>query len=478
MFQKLGPCSNGEVPPEAPSPVVEETVRRARTLVADTAERIGVDRRRFLATTMASAATLLTLGACNREAGRTGGSFAVTTTSTTEAAAAEEVFGSPPVVVDVQTHLLEYDRSAPLDGAFFGSGFPQAGCGDDDPRACFTTERWRDLVFGRSDTQVAVLSAVPVVGEPDPLSVAVMDAARRSVEELCEDAQVLIQGHAVPNVGEFGAARDEMLRVAEEYDLAAWKVYTHAGPGFRLDDADPDGLPVGQAFLDAVRETGVPVVAVHKGLSGEDPWASPADIGPAATANPDLLFLAYHSGYETGEGPIDLDAPRGVDRLLASVRDAGLGPGANVYAELGSTWRRAMTDVDDAAHLLGKLLLVLGEDRILWGTDSLWYGSPQDQIDAFRTFEISEEFQERFGYPALTERAKAKILGGNAVALHGIDPAPLGCGPEPGAREEARIAVGPDRLLGPRTTEQAARLFRHEHPWFADVPSALGGGRR
>jgi len=39
---------------------------------------------------------------------------------------------------------------------------------------------------------------------------------------------------------------------------------------------------------------------------------------------------------------------------------------------------------------------------VLWGTDSIWYGSPQDQIQAFRAFEITPEFQERFGYPALT----------------------------------------------------------------------------
>ena len=48
-----------------------------------------------------------------------------------------------------------------------------------------------------------------------------------------------------------------------------------------------------------------------------------------------------------------------------------------------------------AAHVVGKLLKYVGEDRVLWGTDSIWFGSPQDQIQAFRAFQISEEFQER-----------------------------------------------------------------------------------
>ena len=80
-----------------------------------------------------------------------------------------------------------------------------------------------------------------------------------------------------------------------------------------------------------------------------------------------------------------------------------------------------MGDPDQAAHVLGKLLVAVGADNILWGTDSIWYGSPQDQIQALRTFELTAESQERFGYPALTPAVKQKIFGGNAARLYGID---------------------------------------------------------
>ena len=108
--------------------------------------------------------------------------------------------------------------------------------------------------------------------------------------------------------------------------------------------------------------------------------------------------------------------------------EAGIGAGGNVYAELGSTWRTVMGNPDEAAHVLGKLLVAFGPERILWGTDSIWYGSPQDQIAAFRTFEITDAFQEQFGYPALTPDVKARILGHNAVELFGIDVPPATCG--------------------------------------------------
>jgi hypothetical protein len=79
-----------------------------------------------------------------------------------------------------------------------------------------------------------------------------------------------------------------------------------------------------------------------------------------------------------------------------------------------------MRDPTKAAHVLGKLLVAVGPDRILWGTDSLWYGSPQDQIQAFRAFEIAPELQEEFGYPALRDKDKKRIFGLNAAKLYGV----------------------------------------------------------
>ena len=108
-----------------------------------------------------------------------------------------------------------------------------------------------------------------------------------------------------------------------------------------------------------------------------------------------MNFLIYHSGFVTdkGEGAYDPKRTDGIDALITSLRENGIGKGGNVYAELGSTWRFLMRDPDMAAHAIGKLLAHMGEDNVLWGTDSIWYGSPQDQIQAFRAFQISDEFQ-------------------------------------------------------------------------------------
>ena len=146
-----------------------------------------------------------------------------------------------------------------------------------------------------------------------------------------------------------------------------------------------------------------------------------------------------------------------MNRLIASMEREGIGPNENVYAEIGSTWWYVMRYPDQAAHVLGKLLKHVGEDNVLWGTDCLFYGSPQPLIQAMRTFQISEELRERHGYPKLTKEIKAKILGLNGAALYGVEPEHVdlrvhasraGAAPSDPARNT--MALGPRTRAGSR----------------------------
>ena len=138
---------------------------------------------------------------------------------------------------------------------------------------------------------------------------------------------------------------------------------------------------------------------------------------------PDVNFLVYHSGFITNqaEGPYNPKRGEGVDELIRSVEENGVPRNSNVYAELGSTWRFAMRDPDTAAHIVGKLVKHIGEKNVLYGSDCIWYGSPQDQIQALRAFQISEEFQEKYGYSKMTPALRARIFGLNAARPYGLD---------------------------------------------------------
>jgi predicted TIM-barrel fold metal-dependent hydrolase len=188
------------------------------------------------------------------------------------------------------------------------------------------------------------------------------------------------------------------------------------------------------------------------------------DLVVAARQYPDVAFLTYHSGWQGNvdeNHAFDPDAPNpaGVDRLIKAVRDHGLGGDGNVYAELGSTWRNLMTEPDQAAHVLGKLLLHLGEDRVIWGTDSVFTGSPREQIEGFRAFEIPQRMQEQFGYPALTPAIKRKVLGLNAAPVYGVDP------------DETRCAIAGDFV-------ERLRMARREDPRAVPVPQEKAYGPR
>lgn len=101
--------------------------------------------------------------------------------------------------------------------------------------------------------------------------------------------------------------------------------------------------------------------------------------------------------------------------------------GKNVYAEMGSAWALLYASPMEAQHYIGKLLKYIGEDNICWGSECVWFGSPQPQIEAFRALTISPEFQQTYGYPELTDAIKAKIFGLNSAKLYGIDPAAKLC---------------------------------------------------
>jgi hypothetical protein len=279
-----------------------------------------------------------------------------------------------------------------------------------------------------------------------------------------------MHGGAFPHRGPLDAALAGMTELRKSYDIVAWKIYTMVPveSHFYFDDHDKSRPQIGQTFIDHVREIGPKIICTHKGISsivGTTPeLADPSDVPPAAARNPDVNFVVYHSGFEPapgGTGPYDPNdpAPKGVDRLIRAMQKAGLGPNSNVYAELGGTWWFVMRDPTIAAHTLGKLLKYVGEDRVVWGTDSIWFGTPQDQIQAMRTFQITPELQEKYGYPALTDTLKTKIFGGNSARLYGIDPIKGTCEVSPEELDKIRADLPPARTYGPTTTAEALRMI-------------------
>jgi predicted TIM-barrel fold metal-dependent hydrolase len=205
--------------------------------------------------------------------------------------------------------------------------------------------------------------------------------------------------------------------------VSAWKTYTQwgaDGKGYFLSD------DVGTRFIEKARALGVKVICVHKGLPfGRQSYehSQCSDIGVVARRFPDVSFVVYHSGFVAGvqeRAYSGHGASDGIDTLIRSLVENGIKPNSNVYAELGSTWRFLMRDPTSAAHALGKLVKYCGENNVLWGTDSIWYGSPQDQIQAFRTFQIAPELRTMYGYPAITAALRAKIFGLNATRVYAI----------------------------------------------------------
>jgi predicted TIM-barrel fold metal-dependent hydrolase len=469
---KIDGAGSDEHPPVPLTRAEKAANRRAHEFADQCSKKLGRTRRDFLKSACGAAATLLAFNQVYAALGARGGSFAIPAAAAMEIEAAEAALTGHEFIMDMQNHVVDPsgDWATGKDGrrwcrnltGFFGS---QSEC-DVDALEDYSAEQLLKEVFMDSDTSVSVISALWGGKGHNPTPTDYAAETRAKVAAEIGDRRCLIHGGVLPNE----EGQIEFMEVqARQYGVAAWKLYPQWGPdgvGFFMDD-EKYGIPT----LEKARELGVTVVASHRGLplpGLEYEYSKPADIARVGRMFPDMTFMCYHSGYEPGkaEGPYRPEREVGVDRFIEACLEQGYEPNrGNVYAELGSVWRYCMSKPDQAAHLMGKLLKYLGEDRIVWGTDCLWYGSPQDQIQAMRAFEISEEFQEKYGYPPLTPQAKRKIFGLNAARIHGIDPAEMMTGTaalrlQQKRRDYAERANPSFASYGPRTRAAFDRLMK------------------
>jgi hypothetical protein len=444
---KLDSTSNGEFVPVPLSPANRAANRLAHSAASENARRLGLSRRKFLISSCGAVSTLLAFNAAH---GRAGGFYDLAPEAALDEQLARVQTGAAKqeLIFDVQGHFVDTPQGNPKNHEVFVKD-----------------------VFMDSDTDLMVLSFVPSTREAEPVTIQAADAVRRIVDRLEGTHRLLLHGRVNPNQPGDLEGMDEL---AQKWGVSAWKTYTQYGPGgkgYFLSDE------VGTRFIERARKLGVKVICVHKGLpfgSRSYEHSQCADIGVVAKRFPDVKFLVYHSGFVTSvkEGPYG--QKDGIDTLIGSLIENDVKPGSNVYAELGSTWRFLMRDPEQAAHALGKLVKHCGEDNVLWGTDSIWYGSPQDQIVAFRTFQISRELRERYGYPEITPTMRAKIFGLNGTKVYGISADELKrvLSRDRVSAEKLAYAERPDPhflTYGPRTRREFLRGIAHPTP-----PSSAG----
>jgi hypothetical protein len=479
-------------------------IRRAE----EGAKRLGIERRQFLAGSVGMATSLAVVNlSCSSgddpESGDTSamdigdlsdsgkdagngydvGKDVLDEEQSCEKLGSQRLDESKEFIFDIQTHHVNpngpWRQTNPLYATFFGF-FPQASCGL-GAMECLGVEQYIEQIFINSDTKVAVLSSVPAAlcsetrtsNCDSPLRNEEIVESRELVNSLANSQRSLNHCMIVPNV-DLAEQLTVMEAAQNESGVAAWKCYPPWGPkgvGWRMDDPD-----IGHPFIQKGIDIGVPIFCIHKGipLPGFDTKnTDPADVGVVAKQFSEGRFVVYHSGYKFGgnaaEGPYDPNNRVGTNSLIKAIEDNNLGPNSNVYAELGSVWGNVLSKPDEAAHVLGKLLKYVGEDNVLWGTDCIWTGSPQPLIEAFRAFEISQEFQEKYGYPALTDDIKRKVLGLNAAKVYGIDVEEMRCTIEKSALSQVRrlmdSELGTRRWvfnpnLGPRTRREFMAFLR------------------
>jgi predicted TIM-barrel fold metal-dependent hydrolase len=480
---KIDPTTNCE---SYPIPLKEGHKRAnayAMEVATETASFLGMKRRAFMKSAAGAAATLLAFNKVNQAYGQTGASWDMPHDAARDHSLANHLLKKKHFIFDVQTHHFGNDwgnRDRRWLSIFAKKPVQDSDMADPEIQkivAYYGRPNYMKEVFLDSYTDLAVLTFIPTYDHDMPLTMRDANETRDAVKELKSGKRLLLHGRLVPSLD-----RDieTMAEVKETWGISAAKAYTqflNPEKSFWLDDHR-----VMDRYVSALDKNDIRILCVHKGIPFPEPvatadtykYSSARDVGGAAKMYPHLSFVIYHSALipEIDEGPYSDTGPaESTNSLIRSLRKAGIGPGGNVYAEIGASWRYMMKDPNQAAHFIGKLLRYVGEDNVVWGTDSLFFGSPQDQILAFMTFQISPEYQEKYGYPALTEAIRAKIFGLNSARLYKVQPQQVAALADTQADDPLRNIQrayadqsNPSfQTYGPRTRGQFLRMAREEH---------------
>jgi predicted TIM-barrel fold metal-dependent hydrolase len=437
-------------PQNAKQKQVEELIGR---MAEEKSKKLGMARREFMASSMGMATAFL---ASNQVYGSN--FWNVEEAETLEAAAHDEKWPKGEYFIfDVQSH---FTNGLPIGGFRQMEFVKNMGFDLKNDADAYGFVNFIKEMFFDSETSMIVISGVPgketnrgkdgkiLEGkertpgfEGKILPSWLMSARKKEINDIAGCQRALCQGNCAPNhywnrtenKPDFNALFEQMEREVKTYGIDSWKWYCHTDPGrtgggFKLDDEK-----MTYPFFQKSRELGLKMFSVHKGYASQSRTlghlANPADVEKAALDNPDLTFIIYHSGIKHGPSEPEFDNnafdPATGDFAWHDVlmklkqRNPKM---SNVYPEIGSAFgTTVLIHPAMCMHLIGKNIKYYGADHVIWGTDCLWWGSPDWVIEAFKRFQISDEFCDKFGYKKLTKDDKAKIFGLNAAKLYKVD---------------------------------------------------------
>jgi len=400
--------------------------RHLDRLAGDHGRKLGLDRRTFLHSACGLAASFVAL---NRVFGQV---FRIDPAELSDPAAVQAL-KTDYFIFDVQTHHVKtgYENQGLLGFRLYARQWnPALNRREPRPEDLYL-ENFIKEVFLDSDTDMAVVSGIPAeTDDTNILPPDQMPKTRDWVNRLTSSRRVISHGLMSPDLGTRNL--ESMQVQAEKLKMDSWKGYTGQGlapntRGWWLSDER-----IAYPALERSRKLGIRNICVHKGLAGglfDEEYCHPRDVAKVSKDFPDFNFLIYHSALKSVEAALPAAqsdfrsttyVPWVSDLCRARKENAHM---TNVYMELGSTFgMMAVTHPKLCAHVLEMILDAFGDDRVLWGTDSIWWGSPQWQIEALRRLEMPEDLMTRFGWKPLTTDVKRKIFGMNAARVYKVDP--------------------------------------------------------
>jgi predicted TIM-barrel fold metal-dependent hydrolase len=457
--------SSEEYFPQPQSAQQKEVEARLCVLADELARKHGLSRRRFFQTAAGMAASFLVMNEVY------GGLFDASRAEAADLALADEraIALSKQFVMDTHTHFLRDDTRltgfVAMRESVGKSGWNPQLEGHPQTIDDLKYDNYFKEIYLDSDTKVALLTNAPSdIPQDWFLTNEMVFLTRDKVNKAAGSRRMLAHYTITPGQPGWLEGIDEAVA---RYKPDSWKGYTigdntHKESSrypWRLDD-EKLMYPAYEKFA----KSGIKNVCIHKGLFPPSlerkypnltQYTNADDVGKAAKDWPQLNFVVYHSAYRhVGGSPADAMAEFEQTGRISWVSDLADIPRkygvTNVYGDLGQLFAfSTVVNPRLAAALMGTLIKGLGADHVIWGTDAVWTGSPQWQIEGLRRLEIPEDMQKKYGYTPLGPAdgpVKQAIFSGNSIRLYDYPVAALLEKPDRFSELKAQyVAQGPAR---------------------------------
>lgn len=255
-----------------------------------------------------------------------------------------------------------------------------------------------EMIFGGSQTDMAIVGCIPAGNDQYVVSEYTVKINHSFAKAYPE--RTIFCGGVDPVHSGLQSALNSIEYQVKELGARSMKFYPFSW--------QPDDREIAYPMYEKCRSLGINVLQFHlclpAGPGHNVETQRPNGLQNPARDFPDMTFIMHHP------------MPLYFDETLIIASSF-----PNIHLLISPLFQQSFSRPRLVQKLMGELLMWVGPDKLIYGTEGSLNGPAGRFAEALMDFKIADDLMEGYGYPQITDSDKKKILGLNIAKLLDID---------------------------------------------------------